>query len=514
MNRGRTAARGVRRGATRAGSQRASTEGASEAGNLSSGGAAPESAGSTPRGGATARATRAPSAGRFRPKAVRRDEADRDLLARQEEQKASERAAEERRARGRSFYRSKRSRGDAMGSRGGWGRGIPAASGPFSGGFGGASGRSGFGGGGPGGGPYGGGGGRSLKSEGKGFSQADASRMRETRINADRLHVMTPAEELDSDDEAMITALSNRTATALPMGIYRREHKETGIVVATTAELEAAEKANGEEESLWVDGEESAAPNVQPQEQGVWNTKADEKVLIKKEPGADDTMDLDTEVKPAPELEKKPILTKPKKEPALDSEEKIIQGDLQLLASELGAVTITEDGETKSEGPANKDGRMYLFQFPPLIPPLKKTGTPKPRVKSESDAFTATGHNTTSVDLTDSPAEDDEDDEEDETTGGFRSQPLREGGMIGKLNVRRSGKVELDWGGTTLEMSPAAGMNFLTTAVIVEENDQKAQNGVIGGESVGMGKIMGRFILAPIWSEEKEWNVAPHELTT
>ncbi|KAG5944040.1 hypothetical protein E4U59_007679 [Claviceps monticola] len=55
------------------------------------------------------------------------------------------------------------------------------------------------------------------------------------------------------------------------------------------------------------------------------------------------------------------------------------------------------------------------------------------------------------------------------------------------------GKVKLDWGGMTMEMSPAAVMNFLTTAVIVEENDKKVQQDAIGGESIGMGrKIMDR----------------------
>ncbi|RFU71947.1 rna polymerase iii rpc4, partial [Trichoderma arundinaceum] len=105
-----------------------------------------------------------------------------------------------------------------------------------------------------------------------------------------------------------------------------------------------------------------------------------------------------------------------------------------------------------------------------------------------------------------------EEDEEEERRNGFRSQALSNGGLIGRLNVRKSGKVELDWGGRILEMSPAAGMNFLTTAVIVEESDEKPQNGVTTGESIGMGKIMGRFVLAPIWNEEEEWDVAPEEL--
>lgn len=141
MVRGRTTGRGARRGAAAAG-QRAPIEAAEASGTEATPTPAPaprdnaSSARSTPaasvRSGTATRATiatRAPPTGRFRPKAVRRDEAERDSLARQEEEKARERAAEERRARGRSRFRSKRSRGDTMGRRGGSGR---IATGPFS----------------------------------------------------------------------------------------------------------------------------------------------------------------------------------------------------------------------------------------------------------------------------------------------------------------------------------------------------------------------------------------------
>ncbi|KAF4509656.1 hypothetical protein G6O67_003803 [Ophiocordyceps sinensis] len=411
-----------------------------------------------------------------------------------------------------------------MGSRG---RGISTASGPFSGGFAGSSRPSGGGlGGGSGGGFYSGGGGRSLKSDGKDFGQADASRSRETRINSDKLHAMTPAEELDSEDEVTMTALKDQAAGTLPMGLCRIKHKEKGVVVATTAELAAAENANDEEESLWVDEGGSVQP-AQQAEEGVWNAKADKKLPLKTEPGLDDAMDLDPDSKQARGEGKKPALERQlKKQVVQDTEEETIQKDMQLLANELGAVTVTEDGETRVEGPANKDGRMYLFQFPPLLPPLKQTSCTQTKVKEERGSFDRL--DTAPVDLTREEAgqrargeaaavavEDDEEEDEEEAAGGFRSQLLSQGGMIGKLNVRRSGKVELDWGGTKLEMSPAVGMNFLTTAVIVEENDEKAQGGEAGGyggDAVGMGKIMGRFILATIWSDEEEWNVAPEDL--
>ncbi|KAJ4010252.1 hypothetical protein NW752_004926 [Fusarium irregulare] len=542
MNRGRASARGTRRGAAAAGSR--ATGGSSvdpSTAQATSGSAtpAPQSISSTPtRGGNTTRATRAPTAGRFRPKNVRRDEAERDSLARQEEQKASDRAADERKARGRSRFRSKRSRGDAMG-RGGFGRGISGASGPFSSGAAGSGGRGGggwFGGGGGGGFGGGGGGGRGFKSDSKsGFAQA--TRNREARINADKLHLHTPEEDLDSEDEAMMEALNSRTVSVLPMGIYRREHKDEGIVVATTAELEAAENAQAippsaakEEESLWVDGDagESQPTDENGEDGGIWDNESKPPVIKKEQ---DDSMDLDLESKMDTEAESKETSATPApqaKKPAQESEETMIQADLDVLANELGAVEISEGAEGeegKTQGPSNKDGRMYLFQFPPVLPPLKQVTQPKSTkikpepTEGEDDVLESTpaAADADPVDLTNDsnsngfniPGF-----EDPEQKAGFMSSLLSSGGMVGQLKVRKSGRVEMDWGGSTMELSPAVGMNFLTTAVIIEENDEKPRPGVVGGESIGMGKIMGRFVLAPKWDEEEEWEVSSEDLRT
>ncbi|CAG7554545.1 unnamed protein product [Fusarium equiseti] len=544
MNRGRASARGTRRGAAAAGS-RATGESSvdTSTAQATSGSAtpAPQSISSTPtRGSNTTRATRAPAAGRFRPKNVRRDEAERDSLARQEEQKASERAADERKARGRSRFRSKRSRGDAMG-RGGFGRGISGASGPFSSaaavtGSGGRGGGGWFGGGGGGGFGGGGGGGRGFKSDSKsGFAQA--TRNREARINADKLHLHTPEEDLDSEDEAMMEALNSRTVSVLPMGIYRREHKDEGVVVATTAELEAAENAQAippsgakEEESLWVDGDagESQPTDENGEDGGIWDNESKPPVIKKEQ---DDSMDLDLESKMDTEAESKEASATPAtqaKKPAQESEETMIQADLEVLANELGAVEISEGAEgeeEKTQGPSNKDGRMYLFQFPPVLPPLKQVAQPKSTkikpepTEGEDDVLESTpaAADADPVDLTNEsnsngfniPGF-----EDPEQKAGFMSSLLSSGGMVGQLKVRKSGRVEMDWGGSTMELSPAVGMNFLTTAVIIEENDEKPRPGVVGGESIGMGKIMGRFVLAPKWDEEEGWEVSSEDLRT
>lgn len=348
-----------------------------------------------------------------------------------------------------------------------------------------------------------------------------------------------------------MAALGSRT-NVLPMGIYRREHKDTGVVVATTAELEAAEKA-GEEESLWVDGkspsldddDDTAKPiPEQPAEEGVWDTGETPRKAavpaVKQEPGTEEpatVMEIDAgpSTAEAPETAKekeeaKKVEIKVKKAPPQDPEDRVIESDLNMLASELGTMTVTtEDGETRTEGPTDKDGRLYLFQFPPLLPPLKLGDAPqRPQdaVKAEGGsgddlAMSDVAPGNTSpatVDLTSASGDrgeeggEEEEEEEEDLTRGFAPSLHKEGGMVGKLVVRKSGKVQLDWGGRLLDMSPATSMNFLTTAVMVEENDEKPGPNVLGGESIGMGKIMGRFTLAPVWGEEEDWEVDPEEL--
>lgn len=355
----------------------------------------------------------------------------------------------------------------------------------------------------------------------------------------------------------MRSMLESKPIKVLPMGIYRREHKDAGVVVATTAELEAKENAStGEEESLWVDGAGpgSDKPQMIPEE-GHWDDKGKSVLAIKEEPKDEDAMDLDEKVEPieSGEQDKKPqSAAKPNKVTPLDPEDRIIQADLDLIANELGSITMTPEGQEADETDqvSNKDGRLYLFQFPPMLPPLKMhkqepnsptliKSEPKDIVMSNTPSrrASASAVPTTSsqpaIDLTQSAVEkkeqdldndDDEDSAESEKTKeedrkGFMSSLISQGGMIGNLNVHKSGKVSFDWGGHNLEMNPATAMNFLTTAVIIEEGnkDEKSssassQPAEYGGESIGMGKIMGRFVLAPAWEEEEEWVIDPQDL--
>ncbi|CRK48315.1 hypothetical protein HYQ45_013878 [Verticillium longisporum] len=476
------------------------------------------------RGETVAKPTRGPLAGR-RPRNIRRDEASRDALARQEQSKENARAKEEARNQARTRGRSQRSRGSAMGRGGAMSRGGgAAASGPFSQFLESASGRSGGwgGGGGSGGGAGGSGFGstaRGVKGEGKpGFGPSGLYDV-EARINADRFAGMPPNREPDASDEATAALINADPGARWPMGILRVDRKEEKKALATTAELEAEEHAQ-DEESLYVEGEDRARPKPQPaqEDDAVWHAAPKGVTDVKPEGDADVSIDFDAHDKSQTaepmEIDSKsvspvgdaPAERRPKKKAALDTETEMMTADMRMLLSELGPA---DDGSLTH----NRDGRLYLFQFPPVLPPLHVISGSS-MVKSEGDDTVMLEQGAGgSIDLTGSDEQRKPKVEaETKVSVSEMAENLKQGGMIGKMNVRRSGKVEFDWGGCTLELGPAAGMNFLTTAVIIEEADEKAKNAEHGGDAYGMGKIMGRFVLAPRWSDEEEWVVDPEDL--
>ncbi|KLU85359.1 hypothetical protein MAPG_04387 [Magnaporthiopsis poae ATCC 64411] len=85
-------------------------------------------------------------------------------------------------------------------------------------------------------------------------------------------------------------------------------------------------------------------------------------------------------------------------------------------------------------------------------------------------------------------------------------------GYVGKMTVRRSGKVTMDWGGIAYSVMPGIQTSFLTNAVLLEEADKKPRSGEIAGRAYGMGKVMGRFVCRPVFKEPVPWVVDPAEL--
>ncbi|KAK8012668.1 hypothetical protein PG991_010043 [Apiospora marii] len=446
-------------------------------------------------------ATPAPStrAGpKFKPRARRRNSGDRAQLEEQREKDLAAKIKMEEREQRDADRRARRGgRGGRGGdsSRGGMVRRTVTGHGPFSAvpgdgvKYGGASGGySGYGRSGPGGSNFRGG------EKPEGFPRYMDRRANDVRVNIDQLRDDAPPESTYGG--------SQRSSGSMPYSIPRVEHKKEDLKVATTAELEAEEQQDDDEETYTdlraemlreKDAELSAAKDEE-----LWHAAPanPEDVRVKPEPGTEmeDAMDIDNipakpEAPPSPELKKKP---KPEELDARDlAKERKTRKDLETQFSIADTRALMEELNVSQPGEEGhgheRDGRLYLFQFPPILPPLSRVSENDDLVEVDGAPGNNKGAKTNA-----------------KTPAPSASAWPAEGGFIGKLNVRRSGKVELDWGGMPYELRLGTETGFLTTAIIVDEPENDAAGGQ--GKATGMGKVYNKFVAAPILGEEEDWN--------
>jgi DNA-directed RNA polymerase III subunit RPC4 len=371
---------------------------------------------------------------------------------------------------------------------------------------------------------------------GSAYNFADG-RVEEDRINADELRGTLPDDEEDgySATGAKITTTKKKRAI-LPVGIKREEVQDGGVELTTAEDIAAGEKAaegdadESDSESMFVDTPSHKAEPGMKKDDEVWDhvaPKTREKIMVKNEHGEMvEASAIDAILAAKEEDRKKSLLKKSK-----DSEEEQIAQDMARLTHLLSIGDADQTPDADGKVPVNPlEGALFLFQLPPVLPPLKITRQPKPRsgkdgidfVKPEpTDDVVMLDQPAGNIDLTGTSETPDRgvkaeegmevDDEAPKDTSKELPYPP-EGGYVGKLVVRRSGKVELDWGGQTLEMVPGIDTNFLTTAVLLEETNPLARSNEPAGTAYSMGKIHGKFVLAPKWGDEEEWIVDPSEL--
>ena len=347
----------------------------------------------------------------------------------------------------------------------------------------------------------------------------------------------------DDEDRTSVTSSTRKKKTVMPMGIRRVEHKDEGVTMTTAAEIEAQEKAGdveeeSDEDGLFVGGPPQVEDEELPKDEGVWEAtqaravKTEGDVGAEAAAGGDDVMELDEgpaaiKAPDSPELKKKVPVSeqKPKKKLAVpkDAEAEIVSEDLHRMV-ELFTLqsddTLVEDGTGTN---AALEGHMFLFQFPPVLPPLHivpRDGTstnPVPIKPEPDDDVVMLNQPAVNIDLTqdgDGKVKKEGEGEEDgEGSDAEDGDELKQGGFIGNLVVRKSGKVELSWGGQKLELTPGTQTNFLSTAVLIEQADVKPTDASqMAGVAYGMGKIQGSFALAPVWGDEEDWVVDPDDL--
>lgn len=324
-----------------------------------------------------------------------------------------------------------------------------------------------------------------------------------------------------------------------PVRLAREEHKERVTVVNTessSGDLESKKPApelvaaRVDEESMFIPQDveaENAAKKAFELEGAPWNgVGGHDDVQIKTEPGLEDEID-DVPMAEAPvadeagmliEKEEPPTPQKPKtrrkssmkeKKPVLQTEEDRAEwerhkDDVRILAEELGGLQTALATEGEDAQVKDKEGRMYLFQFPPILPPLYN---PVKKEEGEDDVemigTSAAPSKDAAIDLTkktDPAIKPDPEDNEFVVPGEL----ISEAGYMGKLIVRESGKIELSWGGTSLALGRGADMEFLTTTMIIDGLEDEMSEDMIGkvvGSGSGLGSIKGKFVATPDWDK-------------
>lgn len=151
--------------------------------------------------------------------------------------------------------------------------------------------------------------------------------------------------------------------------------------------------------------------------------------------------------------------------------------------------------------------RVYLFQFPPVLPDLsadkvkKEPQSPELARRDKSggppiDLDAIPEHKETKVGGSAANAFGVDDD--DAPTG----QAQLASGAVGKLRIHASGRATLDWGGTSLELGMGTDVQFLQDVVVARINDEnKEGDDPVGGQAMGLGQVRGKFVVTPDWQE-------------
>ncbi|KAL1304215.1 hypothetical protein AAFC00_000636 [Neodothiora populina] len=204
--------------------------------------------------------------------------------------------------------------------------------------------------------------------------------------------------------------------------------------------------------------------------------------------------------------------------------------------------------------------RVYLFQFPPILPELriatgpggvKKEAPPSPELSRRTKPAIIPGSSTDTnteaapINLDDIPdfseaiaaaaaASSSSNTKETavkvEDNGGadipssagqttYRDLPS---GYVGKFRIHASGRATFDWGGTSLQVGMGTDVKFLQDVVAarfyepeeklehiagvggkkkeVKKEDKDVEKGP-GGEVMGLGQVRGKFVVTPNWED-------------
>lgn len=496
-----------------------------------------------PAGGSITPATRSPSVlsgdsapkpMKFRPKAVqRRSKEEREAMEKIEQERLNDRlrdAAAIQRGRGNRGGRgSFRGRGGASGGLGGAFRGR--GGGP-------ARGRARYG------------------ITGASRDREDDSSDDDLRISIDQINIESEDDEFQEDGKGKMPARGHREKGLRPVRVTRHEHEDRVVAVnMESSSSKAAEiRQQAQQDAAEIVDDKPSPPEAVNDEPLVKDEPTDDgDTPMEDLPPAEDDGLLPTQkyrvrrktsdpksADRKPEKAKEAVPAKPKRDPRelLRTKEEIDEYDRHLDDLEhvrellthqepepepetaepetVPDTTPTEDAATENpESPIEKLanqhllGHLFLMQFPPMTPNLSLPGSTEtlaeetnrseppaqppaqPQVKSETEGD--------DVQITGETGLDSNGKSKLITAATNWSLPA---GRVGKLNVHKSGRVTMDWGGISFELDRAAAVDFVQEALIVSspEADESGQPPKDERQQAwSMGQLSGKFTVMPNW---------------
>ncbi|KAK6543098.1 hypothetical protein TWF694_007021 [Orbilia ellipsospora] len=150
-----------------------------------------------------------------------------------------------------------------------------------------------------------------------------------------------------------------------------------------------------------------------------------------------------------------------------------------------------------------KENKLYLFQFPPILPvlePAAEVEDEDSEIKQEEPSSTAGPSQKPTVPETTSKivATETKNKKESFTSLEQVQQAKLPVGTAGKLQVHRSGKVTIVFGGIEFEVHRGVDCEFLQDIVVLQkESGTLDERGKPKGRAWGMGQLKGKFVATP-----------------
>ncbi|MCJ1477251.1 hypothetical protein MMC13_005922 [Lambiella insularis] len=199
-------------------------------------------------------------------------------------------------------------------------------------------------------------------------------------------------------------------------------------------------------------------------------------------------------------------------EDVLALNEELVDSDEDFLS---GVGTVDADGDIimDEERKDRREGLVYLFQLPPVLPRLidaEKVPTSEEEEGSDAEETSLEETFKSSLRIKAEPGneleEDGDSDAKDPNAFWADDSDDELVGHVGTMTIFESGYVGFDWGGIQHDVSKAAGGSMLQEVVVTDVSRIKREPGSEADDDGGvvktataMGQLAGGFIVTPNW---------------